>query len=105
MITYIVYSVLLFYGFVFYAGALQAWNRALIGQKIILLPPLIVFGLADILFRCTFGMLMFLELPTIDTITFSKQCESHYHEAGWRGSLAGAFCFLLNTFIPGHCQK
>lgn len=95
----------LFYGYVYYAGVVHAWPRMLIGQKILAIIPLIIFGVADVLFRCTFGVLMFFELPTMATITFSKQCESHMGEPGWRGAVADAYCFLLNTFIPNHCQR
>jgi hypothetical protein len=105
MVTFILTSLGLFYGFVFYAGALQAWDRALIGQKIILAPPLVFFGLLDVVFNVTFGTIMFLELPSFHLITFSKRCEFHMADNNWRGSIAGAYCFLLNTFIPDHCQK
>jgi len=95
-----------FYGFVYYAGALRAWDGMLIGQKIVAAPPLVIFGLVDVLIlRCVFGTFLFIEPPTMATITFSKQCESHMDEKGRRGKIASAFCFLLNTFIPGHCQK
>jgi hypothetical protein len=104
MVIFIVISLSLFYGFVFYAGCIQAWNRLLIGAKILLLPPVLIFGIVDILFNSTFGTIMFLEFPTLHLITFSKRCEYHMHEANWRGSIAGAYCFLLNCIIPGHCE-
>lgn len=105
IITFVISSLLLFYGFVFYAGCVQAWPRMLIGFKILVAPVLLVFGIADVLFRCTFGSLMFLDLPTMATITFSKQCESYMEDSGWRGAVANAYCFLLNTFIQDHCQR
>jgi hypothetical protein len=105
MVAFILISLLLFYGFVFYAGCVQAWPRLLIAVKILLLPPVIFFGLLDIVFNITFGTLMFLELPSFHLITFSKRCEHHMGENNWRGSIANAYCFLLNSVIPEHCQK
>jgi len=94
-----------FYGFIYYAGVVRVWDEMLIGQKIVASPPLVVFGLVDVLIlRCILGTIIFIELPTMATITFSKQCESHMDEDNWRGKIARAFCFLLNTFIRAHCQ-
>lgn len=95
-----------FYGFIYYAGIVRVWDEMLIGQKIVAAPPLIIFGLLDVLLlRCIIGAILFIELPTMKTTTFSKQCESHMDEKGLRGKIARAFCFLLNTFIQNHCQK
>lgn len=104
MVTFIVVSLALFYGFVFYAGCVKAWPRLLIGVKILLLPPVIAFGILDVAFNIIFGTMIFLELPSFSLITFSKRCEYHMHDTTWRGSIADSYCFLLNSILPGHCE-
>lgn len=99
----ILYScIILFYGFVFYAGVKQAWGRLSFFGKVLLAPPVLVFGAADLIFNATIGSLLFLEIP--HEWTFSERCDLDQGRSGYRGKLAKAICRLLNSIIPGHCK-
>jgi len=91
---------ILFLGFLIYASILQAWSKLKIGIKILLVPVLVVFGGADVLFNFTLGSLLFLERAR--TYTFSQRLCQHLNDAGWKGHLAGAFSVPLNAIYPGH---
>jgi hypothetical protein len=101
------YSWLLLIGFIFYAGALSAWGNMRIGIKILIAPALIIFFFADVIFDMVAGTILFRELPgwTEKRFTFSQRCEYHWLDAGFNGSVAGAFCFLLNSISKNHCEN
>lgn len=105
--TFIIASWLLLLGFFFYATVQTSWNRLRIGIKILVLPVVIVFGVLDFAFDTIFGTIMYLELPGwfSGRFTFSQRCEHHWNDAGFRGVIADAYCFTLNSILPGHCQK
>lgn len=98
----LVWMYVLFLGFLIYAAAKRAWPRLKIGIKVLLAPALLAFGLIDVLFNIVIGTILFLELPT--TWTFSQRCSRHLHDAGWRGSIAGAFSVPLNVVDEGHVR-
>lgn len=93
-------------GFFFYAGVESSWNRLKIGIKILVLPIVVVFGILDFLFDAVFGSIMYLELPGwfSGRFTFSMRCEYHRYDSGFRGVIADAYCYLLNSIVPGHCK-
>lgn len=108
LILGIIYA--LYVGFFVYAAASSAWNRMLIGHKVLIAPVLLLFGLVDVLFNVTLGALMFWEEPLPQTgmwwyqrdWTFSQRCCRWYRASGWRGSLAGAWSVPLNAVYPKH---
>lgn len=105
--AYLVLSWLLLIGFFFYATVEASWNRLKIGIKLLVLPVVIVFGLLDVIFDVVFGTIMFLEPPGwfSGRFTFSQRCEHHWNDAGLRGVFADAYCYTLNSILPGHCKK
>lgn len=65
-----------------------------------------VFIVLDFLFRATLGTVMFLELPSGDTLLFTALCKKHKLEQSWRGRQARFWCRnFLNPFDPSgrHC--
>jgi hypothetical protein len=105
--AFILCSILLFYGFTFYATVYGVWNRLNLFVKVIYSPVIIVFGVADVLYDTIFGTVIYLELPgwMDGRITFSRRCEYHMQDTGFRGKIARTFCKLLNTIMPGHCKQ
>ena len=107
--AFIVSSWVLLIGFFFYATVEASWNRLKIGIKILVLPVVLFFGVLDILFDAIFGSIMYLEFPFKHwfngRFTFSQRCEYHWDAPGYRGVIADAYCFLLNSILPGHCKK
>jgi hypothetical protein len=106
MLIFAIYTYALLTGFFFYAGVMAAWPRLLFGIKLLVAPVVLIFGVADIVFDTVFGSVMYLELPGwfSKRFTFSQRCEHHMSDAGFRGVIAGAYCFTLNTVVPGHCR-
>jgi hypothetical protein len=102
------FAILLLYGFVFYAGTLQAWPRMHVGWKLPIGVGVAFFGLVDVLWNVTLGSLIYLEPPFLHrTYTFSQRTEYWYHAGGWRRDyLFGAanWASLLNSVVPGHIQ-
>lgn len=87
-------------GFVLYAGCQEAIKNR---DWLVILPCfpiLLVAGAIDVLFNQTFGRLLFLELSY--TLTFSDRLDSHFHEDGWRGSMARSIGNAINKILPGH---
>jgi hypothetical protein len=105
----IIYSLLLFYGFVMYATIERTWDKALFGVKVLYSPILIIFAPMDFIYDAIVGTIIYLELPgwfaDSPRLTFSKRCEFHMDDKDFRGGIARAWCFLLNTIIPEHCQS
>jgi len=96
----LIWIYLLFQGFLIYASLKQSWYRLKIGIKILELPVLLIFGIADILFNAIVGSILFLELPS--TLTFSARLRHHIYSIGWRGVMAGAISVPLNAVFIGH---
>lgn len=101
------YAWLLLIGFIFYAGALAAWDDMKIGIKILIAPAILVFFIMDVIFDTVAGTILFREVPGWfeKRFTFSQRCEYHWLDEGFSGSVAGAFCFLLNSISKNHCRK
>lgn len=102
------YTWFLLIGFFVYVTAVTSWPRMLIGIKILVSPVIVIFGVADVIFDTVAGTIMFgLEPPGWfeKRFTFSARCEYHVNDAGFKGVIADAFCFTLNTISPGHCDK
>lgn len=108
LLTIVGLSLTMLYGFVFYAGALQAWPRMHVGWKVPIGAAVAVFGLLDVLFNTTLGSLIYLEPPFRNkTYTFSQRTAYWYHQSGWRKDyLLGAanWASLLNSVVPGHIK-
>ena len=104
---FLAYSVLLLWGFALYATVEASWSRLKIGIKLLYAPIVIVFGIADVIFDSIFGTIMYLELPGwfSGRWSFSQRCEHHMDDTSWRGVIAGAYCFTLNSILPGHCKN
>lgn len=105
--TFILYSILLLYGFALYASVRSAWERLSVWVKLAYAPVIIVFGIADVLYDTLFGTILYFELPgwLAGRMTFSQRCEHHMDSEGRRGSIARSFCHILNAIMPGHCQS
>lgn len=101
-------AMLLLYGFVFYAGALQAWPRMRMGWKLLVGVGIAVFGLVDVLWNVTLGSLLYLEPPFRNrAYTFSQRTQHWYHQTGWRRDYvlgAANWTSLLNSVVPGHIR-
>lgn len=105
LLVFMIYSWLLLAGFFFYASARESWQRLHISIKILISPFLVLFVLADVLFDMVPGTIIFFELPRwfSGDLTFSARCEYHFEDTNYRGSVAGMYCRILNSILPGHC--
>ena len=100
MVTILLFTYIFFLGFFTYAAAKHAWKRMKIGIKLLVLPAILVFGVLDFTFNLIIGTILFLEIPT--TFTFSARCALHLQDTNFRGKLARAFAFMLNSIDPNH---
>ena len=98
------YILFFFYGYVFYAGCLNAWHPSLpLWIKAILIPPIAIFGLADIIINFFLGSLLYLDIPFRHGWTFTQRTCYWYHTVGdYRKSLADWFASILNPFNKDH---
>ena len=106
----IILIALMFYGFQWYAGALQAWPRMLIVPRIFTLIGVAFFGAVDIFWNITIGSLIYLELPFLHGVTFSQRTEYWFNQSNndWRKTyLLGAnnWAALLNSISIDHIKK
>ena len=99
---------LLLIGFLCYT-ALKPVYKQLPKLFLITLTPLLVFWLIDIFVRCTLGTLIFLELPTKDTLTVTDLCNSHcgdingYSFKDYKRAIGRKMCGVLCTIQNDHC--
>ncbi|NNM68928.1 MAG: hypothetical protein HKM00_02980 [Gallionella sp.] len=100
MIYFLIYLWLFYIGFVFYAGCQVAITARQWGVLIPAAPVLLIAGLMDVLFNQTFGRVMFWEWTF--TMTFSERLDLHFHNSGWRGSLARDIGNVLDKILPNH---
>ena len=93
-----------FLGYVFYAGCLNAWHPDLsIWIKAVLIPPILIFGVSDILIRFTIGTILFRDCDFRHGFTFSQLLCYWYHTVGdYRKYVADFFASILNPFNNGH---
>jgi hypothetical protein len=93
------------WGFMMYAGALNAWHPQLpIWVKVVCIPPLAIFGSFDIAFRLTVGGLLLLDWNIHHGITFSQTLCYYINikDGSFNYRVACFFAWLLNQFNPGH---
>lgn len=99
----LLWAYVLLVGFFFYASVIQAWPKLKIGIKVLVAPTVALVGLIDVAFDLVIGSIIFLELPNFKrNYTFSQRCCVHFHDADWRGKVAGVFSVPLNAIVPGH---
>ena len=95
-------------GFLCYAAVRPVWHR-LPKAWLVILAPLALFYLVDVLVRCTVGWLIFLEMPTPETLTVTALCNSHVNDAdgasfrNYKRTIARWMCRTLNIIQPCHC--
>ena len=95
-------------GFLCYAAILPVW-RKLPKAWLVILSPRALFYLVDVMVRCTVGVLLFLELPTRNTITVTALCNSHVNDADgasfmdYKRTIGRTMCRTLNIIQPCHC--
>jgi len=90
----------LFYaGFLAYASIMNVgWSKIPLFGKLCLWWIGVVFLAADVGFNVSIGTLIFLQFPTLQTLTLSKRSAANISiGTGWRSKLATAFVshFLL----------
>jgi hypothetical protein len=92
---------LFFFGYVFYAGCLNAWKPSLsLWIKIPLGIAILIFGAGDVAWRYSGGMILMLDIS--HGWTFSQTLCYYYHQTGYRKGIANFFAWLLNPFNEGH---
>jgi hypothetical protein len=91
-------------GFLCYAAIQPVWSNIPAWGKVIL-APLLVFYPIDIIVRCTVFTVLFMELPTLRTLTVTALCNSHCNDVdGYRRAWGRAICGTLNIINPKHCE-
>ena len=99
----IAFPFVFFFGFIFYAGALNAWKPELsLWVKVIVGIPILIFGGFDVAFRYTGGGLLLRDFT--HGWTFS-QCLCYYiniKDGSFNYKVACFFAWLLNPFNKGH---
>jgi len=110
MITYILYSISLFYiTLIFYLALMNVsrhkdnLNRV---QKVVFFPILLVGLLLDILFRYTVGII--LKVPSLKKkdLLFTSVLQHYINELSWKGKVCRFLCHnFLDMFDPSgrHC--
>jgi hypothetical protein len=104
--TVVIYlsPLLFFYGYVFYAGCINAWHPSLpVWIKAVLIPPIAIFGFVDICIRFTIGAVLMKDCNYKHGYTFSQLLCYYYNSIGdYRKGVADFFASILNPFNKGH---
>ena len=95
-----IYTYLLLLGFFIYATAKQRWNQLHIVAKVCVIPAMLIFGAADVVFNIVVGSALYAAPPT--QVTFSDRLCERLHDDGWRGVVTRFIAAVLNSIYPGH---
>lgn len=88
-----------FYSLFLAYSAIQnmGWSKVPLFGKVCILPIGVTFWLMDVLFNATVGSLVFWQLPTMKTSTFSMRLKANIDgPEGWRKHWSAAF---VNSFL------
>lgn len=90
---------IMYYGFEWYAGVTQSWERKSKYLRWLDLPPIAIFGTIDVIFNILFGSILYKEWPFVHGITFSQRTQ-YWADQG--SSMGLWWKTQLNKILPGH---
>lgn len=94
---------LMLWGFLFYAAMIESWRGMKWFVWVPCIPPILLFGLLDVIFNIAIGSLLYLELPFLHGLTFSQRCCYWFNEKeSYRVGMAQWWASILNEISPGH---
>ena len=109
MLSYLIYSVSLFYiTLILYLAIMHIarFKDTITKEQKILFFPIVLVGIvADVLFRYTVGIILKLPNFTNDDLLFTSVLQDLMDDNTWKGSVARFMCRTLDMFDPKgkHC--
>ena len=85
--------------FLIYASAINAgWTKLPLLPRVLFSPIGVIFLIVDVVVNLTLGTVLFLQLPSLQTLTLSKRMANNIATVTWRGRLSALI--VNNLLLP-----